>query len=163
LVPRRLATRTLKAKYEAQDDSITHSRVILCHAKHGKEIYYQFEDELVTAEAESLPETTTTGASTAIPVASVPVTSPAPSSPAASIEDVPMRASDVLNVIVAQKLKKVEEVPLSKSRTLSEGSRLLRIRYWAIFRWNLRQRQRRESSCHLRRLVLPLELVIRVR
>jgi fatty acid synthase subunit beta len=134
LVPRRLATRTLKAKYEAQDDSITHSRVILCHAKHGKEIYYQFEDELVIAEAESLPEATTAGASTAIPMASVPVASPAPSGPAASIEDVPMRASDVLNVIVTQKLKKVEEVPPSKSRTLSEGSRLFRMRYWAIFR-----------------------------
>jgi fatty acid synthase subunit alpha len=33
-----MATRTLKAKYEAQDDSITHSRAIICHMKNGKEI-----------------------------------------------------------------------------------------------------------------------------
>jgi fatty acid synthase subunit alpha len=34
-----MATRTLKAKYEAQDDFIKHPRVILCHAKNVKEIY----------------------------------------------------------------------------------------------------------------------------
>jgi len=32
-----------------------------------------------------------------------------------SVDDVPIKANDILNVIVAQKLKKVEEVPLSKS------------------------------------------------
>src|SRR6202020_1300276 len=36
-----MAIRTLKAK----DDSTGLSHTILCHAKHGKEIYYQFEDE----------------------------------------------------------------------------------------------------------------------
>ena len=46
-----MATRTLKAKYEAQDDSITHSRVILCHAKNGKEICYQSEDEVAAVAA----------------------------------------------------------------------------------------------------------------
>ena len=40
-----MATRTLKAKYEASDDSITLTRIIYCHAKNLKEIYYQFEDE----------------------------------------------------------------------------------------------------------------------
>jgi hypothetical protein len=43
------------------------TRAILCHAKHGEEIYYQFEDELVTAEAESVPEATTAGASDGYP------------------------------------------------------------------------------------------------
>jgi hypothetical protein len=38
-----------------------------------------------------------------------------PSGPAMSVDDVPIKANDILNVIVAQKLKKVEEVPLSKS------------------------------------------------
>ena len=106
----------------------------------SKEIYYQFEDELVTTEAKTVPEATTAGASTAIPAASVPVASPAPSGP--SVEDVPMRASDVLNVIVAHKLKKkVEEVLLSKSiKDLVGGSRLFGMRYQAIFRWNLRRR-----------------------
>jgi fatty acid synthase subunit beta len=46
-----VVTRTLKAKYEDQDDSITHPRAILCHAKSAKEIYYQFKDELVASEA----------------------------------------------------------------------------------------------------------------
>jgi hypothetical protein len=40
-----MATRTFNAKYEPRDDSINHSFAILCHAKNGKEIYYQFEDE----------------------------------------------------------------------------------------------------------------------
>jgi hypothetical protein len=35
-----MATRTLKAKYKAPDDSITHPCVILCHVKNGREIYY---------------------------------------------------------------------------------------------------------------------------
>jgi fatty acid synthase subunit alpha len=118
LVPRRLSLAwppELSKRSTKLKTILSLTRAILCHAKHGKEIYYQFEDELVTAEAESVPEATTAGASTAIPAASVPVASPAPSGPAASIEDVPIRASDVLDVIVAQKLKKVEEVPLSKS------------------------------------------------
>jgi fatty acid synthase subunit beta len=39
-----------------------------------------------------------------------------PSGPATSIEDAPIKASNIQSVIVAQKLKKkVEEVPLSKS------------------------------------------------
>ena len=110
-----MASRTLKAKYEDKDDSVTHPRAILCHAKNGKEIYYQFEDEVVATEAESTHDTDAPAASTPTPVASVPV-SPAPSGPVASVEDVPIKASDVLNIIVAQKLKKkVEEVPLSKS------------------------------------------------
>ena len=69
-----------------------------------------------------MPEATTAGASTAILAASVPVASPAPSGPAASIEDIPVRASDVLNVIVAQKQKKVEEVTLSKSINRGKSS-----------------------------------------
>ena len=39
----------------------------------------------------------------------------APSGSATSIEDAPIKASDIQSVIVAQTLKKVEEVPLSKS------------------------------------------------
>jgi fatty acid synthase subunit alpha len=108
-----MATRTLKAKYEAQDDSITHPRVILCHAKNGKEIYYQFEDEPTAVETETVPDATLAVSSAPIQAAAP---TQAPSGPAASIEDVPLKANDVLIVIVAQKLKKkVEEVPVSKS------------------------------------------------
>src|SRR5258708_3766320 len=47
-----MATRTLKAKYEAGDDSTSRTRTILCHAKNPKEIYYQFEDEPEAAASE---------------------------------------------------------------------------------------------------------------
>ncbi|TFK33214.1 fatty acid synthase [Crucibulum laeve] len=110
-----MATRTLKAKYEAADDSISRTRAILCHSKNVKEIYYQYEDEPEAPETEQPSESTPAAASpaaTAAPVASAP---PA-SGPVASIEDVPIKALDILIVIVAQKLKKkVDEVPLTKT------------------------------------------------
>jgi fatty acid synthase subunit alpha, fungi type len=109
-----MAKRTLKAKYEARDDSTGRSRSILCHAKNGKEIYYQFEDEPdAPAVVEDTPQTATSTLSTA-PV--IPVSIPAPSASATSIEDVPLKAIEILTVVIAQKLKKkVDEVPLSKS------------------------------------------------
>jgi len=87
-----------------------------CRAKHGKEVYYQFEDN-VEASIEDVP---TPEQCPAPPVALMllpaPATFPVSSSPAATIEDVPIKATGVLTVIVAQKLKKkVDEVPLSKS------------------------------------------------
>ena len=111
-----MATRTLKAKYESSDDSASRSRVILCHAKNMKEVYYQYEDEPETpteaVPAEIVPTTTT---SAPIPVAT-PVVVNVPAGPVASIPDASITAAEILNVIVAQKLKKsVEEVPLSKS------------------------------------------------
>ncbi|KAM6490129.1 hypothetical protein JOM56_014448 [Amanita muscaria] len=86
-----MAVRTQKAKYETGDDSVSHTQAILCHAKNVKEIYYQLS-----------------AAPTAAPII--------PSGPIASIEDVPIKAIDILSVIVAQKLKKkVDEIPLSKT------------------------------------------------
>jgi fatty acid synthase subunit alpha, fungi type len=41
-----MATRTLKAKYETLDGSVTRNRSILCHARDVNEIYYQYEDEV---------------------------------------------------------------------------------------------------------------------
>lgn len=111
-----MATRTLKAKYETQDDSISRNRIILCHSKNMKEIYYQYEDEAVAeAPSESTPEPATTSAA---PVqVAAPVAAPAASAgPASSIPDEPLKAVDTLRVIIAQKLKKgVDEVPLSKT------------------------------------------------
>ena len=123
-----MATRTLKAKYEAQDDSVSHMRVILCHAKNTKEVYYQFEDEPEAPEAEtsgSEASSVPAAAPVAIPAA---VQAPTPAAAvAASVEDVPLKAIEVLGVIVAQKLKKrVDEVPLSKSiKDLSGGKSTL--------------------------------------
>ncbi|KAI0635636.1 fatty acid synthase [Trametes polyzona] len=112
-----MATRTLKAKYETQDDSVTHRRAIFCHAKHAKEVYYQFEDEAEAPAAEGSSEDSSSAAPAAAPAAAAPVAAaPAPSAAAASIEDVPLKAIDVLVAIIAQKLKKkVDEIPLSKS------------------------------------------------
>ncbi|KAH9856627.1 fatty acid synthase [Lenzites betulinus] len=111
-----MAVRTLKAKYETQDDSVTHRRAIFCHAKHAKEVYYQFEDEPeAPAEAEeSAPATESAAPAAAAPVAAA--AAPAPAGVAVGIEDAPLKATDVLVAIVAQKLKKkVDEIPLSKS------------------------------------------------
>ncbi|KAG9315241.1 hypothetical protein JVU11DRAFT_4375 [Chiua virens] len=110
-----MATRTLKAKYEAQDDAVSRKRAILCHAKNAREIYYLFEDEASTASEATVAEPPATVAS------SVPTPAPASAvvaltASAAAIEDVPLKAADILLYIIAQKLKKkVEEVPLSKS------------------------------------------------
>lgn len=109
-----MATRTLKAKYESSDGSLSHTRVILCHSKNGKEIYYQFEDELEAPAAEETSSAPVVAASAA--VAAAPVAAPAASGPVANVEDAPISAVEVLLVIVAQKLKKkVDEIPLSKS------------------------------------------------
>ncbi|KAI0749711.1 fatty acid synthase [Daedaleopsis nitida] len=114
-----MATRTLKAKYEVQDDSVSHRRAIFCHAKHTKEVYYQFEEEAEAPATEASAETSTptpAAAAAAPALVAVAAAPAAPSAAAASIEDVPLKATDVLVAIIAQKLKKkVEEVPLSKS------------------------------------------------
>lgn len=110
-----MANRTLKAKFETQDDSVSLTRQIFCHAKHTKEVYYQFEDEPeapAEGEAAAASDAPASSTPTAAPVAAAAP----PAGGAASIEDVPLKATDVLVTIIAQKLKKkVDEVPLSKS------------------------------------------------
>ncbi|KIR78245.1 fatty acid synthase subunit beta, fungi type [Cryptococcus gattii EJB2] len=124
-----MATRTLKAKYEAQDGAISLQRQILCHAKNQKEVYYAFEDEAADEAPAAAPAST--AAAAPAPVAAPVVAAPAPvaasAGPAAAVEDVPPKAVDTVRVIVAQKLKKqVSEVPLSKSlKELSGGKSTL--------------------------------------
>ena len=121
-----MATRTLKAKYETKDDSTGHVRRVFCASRDQKEIYYQFEDEPeATSEPDGPAEATPTTVAAAPVVVAPPPTTTA--SPAASIEDVPIRAVDILAVIVSQKLKKqLSEVPLSKSiKELSNGKSTL--------------------------------------
>ncbi|KZW02887.1 fatty acid synthase [Exidia glandulosa HHB12029] len=110
-----MASRTLKAKYETQDNSICRTRVILCHAKNAKEIYYQFEDEAAAPEVDASAEAS--GPAVAAPVAAVALpVSAAPAAAAAAIPDEPIKALDTLRIIIAQKLKKkVEDVPTSKA------------------------------------------------
>ncbi|KAF8656258.1 hypothetical protein AX16_002694 [Volvariella volvacea WC 439] len=113
-----MATRTWKAKYEAGDDSVSRTRTILCHSKNVKEIYYQYEDEPESAPTEESASEAPAATPVAAAAAPVQVAAPvaAPSGPVAAIEDVSIKATDILLVVVAQKLKKrVDEVPLSKS------------------------------------------------
>ena len=146
-----MATRTLKAKYEASDDSVGRKRAILCHAKHPKEIYYQFEDE-----PEDAPATEPASDAPAAPSAA-PAPVAAPSGLVASVEDVPIKPVDVLAVMVAQKLKKtVNEVPLSKSiKDLVGASLPFRTRFSVTCSSSSHPLRRRARSCPLRNLVRP--------
>ncbi|KAI0264369.1 fatty acid synthase [Gloeopeniophorella convolvens] len=123
-----MASRTLKAKYELKDDSTGLVRRVYCASKDQKDIYYQFEDE---AEAAAGAEASTEAAAPAVTAAApVVVAAPAPvaaAGPAVSVEDVPIRAVDILAAIVSQKLKKqLSEIPLSKSiKDLSNGKSTL--------------------------------------
>jgi fatty acid synthase subunit beta len=111
-----MVTRTLKTKYETLDGSVSPNRSILCHAKNVKEIYYQYEDE-IEAPASDVTVDVPIAATPAVPVATSTAVFSTPSSgPVASVEEVPIKAIDILLVIVVQKLKKrMDEIPLSKS------------------------------------------------
>ena len=100
-----MATCTLKAKYETLDGSVSRTRAILCHSKNIKEIYYQYEDETKAPPAESASDAAAAPSAPAAAAAAptTPVAVAAPSGPVASIEDVPMKAIDILLVIIAQR------------------------------------------------------------
>jgi fatty acid synthase subunit beta len=94
----------LKAKCEPHDESINHIRLILCRAKHAKEIY-QFEGDVeVPPIVESASQVTVTAA--ASPVLVVISAVPLPAIAAISIKNVPIKAIDNLLVVIAQKLNK---------------------------------------------------------
>ncbi|TXT15634.1 hypothetical protein VHUM_00137 [Vanrija humicola] len=124
-----MATRTLKAKYEAQDGAISLKRTILCHAKNQKEVYYAFEDEAAEEPAAAAPAEAAApkAAAAPAPVAAAPVAAAPSAGPAAAVEDAPPKAVDTVRVIIAQKLKKpASEIPLSKSlKELSGGKSTL--------------------------------------
>ena len=116
-----MAQRTLKAKYEAYDDALMQSRTILCYTKNAKEIYYHVDPPLPDASGDAGDTSQASPpASTAAPTASAPSAAtpapPASSGPAAPVADEPIKAIDVLRVIIAQKLKKtIEEIGLTKA------------------------------------------------
>jgi fatty acid synthase subunit alpha len=120
-----MAVQTLKARYEAKDNSTSLVRRVFCVSKHQKDIYYQFEDEPeVTSESDPPSESATPTPSPPV-AAPVVVANPTPvatAGPAASIEDVP-----ILAAIASQTLKKqLSEIPLSKSiKHLSNGKSTL--------------------------------------
>ena len=102
-----MATRTLNAKYRANDDAVNRKRLIFYHSEDKKEIYYGFEDE---AE-EAAPEPAATAE--ASPCRSRCCWTAA--GLVSTIDEAPLKAVDTLRFIAAQNLKKVDEVPLSKS------------------------------------------------
>ena len=109
-----MATCTLKTKYETLDGSVSQNRSILCHAKNVKEIYCQYEDEIKAPASDGTVDVPI-AATPAPPVTTTTAVSTPSSGPVASMEDVLIKAIDILLVIVAQKLKKqVDKIPLSK-------------------------------------------------
>lgn len=112
-----MARRTLASKYEAYDAATSVQRQILCYNKDASEIYYDVVP--VEEEPEVAAEPASSGASAAAPAAAPAAGAPPPppsAGPAASVEDVPVTAVDILRTLVAQKLKKsLGDVPLSKA------------------------------------------------
>ncbi|TPX31149.1 hypothetical protein SmJEL517_g05464 [Synchytrium microbalum] len=116
-----MAQRTLKSKYEAYDDAVTRRRVTLCTSKDAKDIYYDFEDE-----PEAAPEGAPADASgsapaasaSAAPAAAATSAPAAPSAPraAGNVTDANVTVSEIIHVLVAQKLKKsLAEIPMTKA------------------------------------------------
>mmetsp|Transcript_8197 Transcript_8197/g.8128 ORF Transcript_8197/g.8128 Transcript_8197/m.8128 type:complete len:1882 (+) Transcript_8197:146-5791(+) len=114
-----MASRTIKAKYESYDAALSLQRQVLCYSKDPKEIYYTPDpaDLEPPAKEEAAPAE---AAAPAAPAAAAPVAAaPAPAAaagPVASIPDEPVKASLLLHVLVAQKLKKsLDAIPMSKA------------------------------------------------
>lgn len=122
-----MAQRTLKSKYESYDAALSLHRQVLCYAKDAKEINYTLDPEELAAKESAAsgsaeaaaPAASNASAATpaaAAPAAAAPVAAAAPSGPAADIPDEPVKASLLLHVLVAHKLKKsLDGVPFSKT------------------------------------------------
>lgn len=114
-----MAQRTIKNKYESYDAALSLQRQVLCYSKDAKEIYYTPDpSELAPKEEETAPAADS-GSSGAAPAAAAPVAAApaaAPAGPAVEIPDEAVKASLLIHVLVAQKLKKpLEQVPMSKT------------------------------------------------
>ena len=118
-----MAAHTLRTKYETFDGLVSRNRSIFCHAKNVKEIYYQYDDEIEAPASDAVVDVliAATPATPVTPViSSTPASTPS-SGPVASMDDVPIKAIDILLVIVAQKLKKrVDEIPLSTGKLIED-------------------------------------------
>lgn len=111
-----MAQRTLKAKYQGNDDSTSLTRQIYNVAKNQPDIYYIREDEAPAAPAAEAPAAAAPAPVAAAPVAASAPVAAAPAGPVAAIADEPLKAVDTLRVIIAQKLKKsIGEISLSKN------------------------------------------------
>ncbi|KAG7192262.1 3-oxoacyl-[acyl-carrier-protein] synthase [Scheffersomyces spartinae] len=112
-----MASRTIKAKYESYDAALSLQRQVLCYSKDAKEIYYTPDPADI---APPVKEEAPAAPAAAAPAAAAPVAvaaAPAPAAgPAESIPDEPVKASLLIHVLVAQKLKKpLDAIPMSKA------------------------------------------------
>lgn len=116
-----MAKRTLASKYESHDAAQSIQRQILCYNKDAKEIYYDVDP--IEEEPEPAPPASGSSGAPAAPAAGaaaatpVPAAAPAPSAgPAAAVADEPIKATDILRAMIAQKLKKpLMDIPLGKA------------------------------------------------
>ncbi|KAI3405060.1 FAS2 [Candida oxycetoniae] len=119
-----MASRTIKAKYQSYDAALSLQRQVLCYSKDAKEIYYkpdpvEIEEKKKKKSQETETETPVAAAAPTVAVAAAAAAAavaPAPSGPVESIPDEPVKASLLLHVLVAQKLKKpLDAVPMTKA------------------------------------------------
>ncbi|EKG22538.1 Beta-ketoacyl synthase [Macrophomina phaseolina MS6] len=123
-----MAQKTWKKKLSAQDALTSTSRTFLSSADDASKIYYEYEGVAVPEAVEESQEIAPAAAPAAVPIqAAAPPPMAAAAGPAALVEDVPLRALDVVIALSAQKLKKAfDELPLDKSlRDLSAGKSTL--------------------------------------
>ncbi|SCU83339.1 LAMI_0C02850g1_1 [Lachancea mirantina] len=121
-----MAQRTIKNKYESYDAALSLQRQVLCYSKDAREIYYTPDPAELAAKEEAAAETAaaapaaaapvTGAAPVATPAAAAPAAAAAPTGPVAEIADEPVKASLLLHVLVANKLKKsLDQVPMGKT------------------------------------------------
>lgn len=126
-----MAQRTLKNKYESYDAALSLHREILCYSKDAKEIYYTPDPSELAAKEEPAKEE----APAPTPAASAPApAAAAPAAAAAEIADEPVKASLLLHVLVAHKLKKsLDSIPMSKTiKDLVGGNLQSKMKFWVI-------------------------------
>lgn len=116
-----MAQRTIKSKYESYDSALSLQREILCYSKDTKEIYYtpdpveEPKEAAAPAAGESSAPAAAPAAAAAAPAAPA-APAAAPSGPVEAVSDTPVKAVEVLQALVAQKLKKtIDQVPLTKA------------------------------------------------
>jgi len=106
-----MAQKTLKFKYEYYDDATSSRREILSYSRNYKEIFYDFEDESESEAVETVSKSAPTPTPTPTPV---PVA--APVAAAGSVADEDIQVKHLINILIAQKLKKkANEVPMTST------------------------------------------------
>jgi 3-oxoacyl-ACP reductase-like protein/malonyl CoA-acyl carrier protein transacylase/acyl dehydratase len=107
-----MANRTLSLKYSTTDVANAKTRSIFCISKHIKEVYYEYE--IVQAEVKKVEESPSVVVAAQIAPAAEPISKP--SSKAEPISEENVQVKDIIQILIAQKLKKSpNEVSMTKS------------------------------------------------